>query len=78
MSPVIVSAERKRALNENLMLFFTGFSRFSADIQTATKKALADKTAELREMCALVDEAEKILIHKESDLNESGRMLDTS
>lgn len=27
VSPVIVSAERKRALNENLMLFFTGFSR---------------------------------------------------
>ena len=78
VSPVIVSAERKRALNENLMLFFTGFSRFSSDIQTATKKALSDKTAELREMCALVDEAEKILIHKESDLNEFGRMLDTS
>ena len=78
VSPVIVSAERKRALNENLMLFFTGFSRFSSDIQQDTKRALSDKTAVLREMGAMVDEAEKILLHKESDLNEFGRMLDAS
>ena len=31
--PIIISPERKRQLNNNLMMFFTGFTRFSSDIQ---------------------------------------------
>ena len=34
VAPVIISNERKAALNDNLMLFFTGFSHFSAKVQT--------------------------------------------
>ena len=45
--PVIISPERKEALNNKLMLFFTGFSRFSSDIQVKTQQALSDKTAQL-------------------------------
>lgn len=74
--PVIISPERKRELNDNLMMFFTGFSRFSSDIQEGTKKAIADKTAELEEMRALVDEAEAVLTDKDRDLSEFGRLLD--
>ena len=74
--PVIISPERKRELNDNLMMFFTGFSRFSSDIQEGTKKALADKTAELEEMRRLVDEAEAVLTDKDRDLSEFGRLLD--
>ena len=33
--PVIISPERKRQLNKNLMMFFTGFTRFSSDVQVA-------------------------------------------
>ena len=33
VNPVIISPDRKAQLNRNLMLFFTGFSRFSSDIQ---------------------------------------------
>lgn len=33
--PVIISPERKRKLNQNLMMFFTGFTRFSSDVQKA-------------------------------------------
>lgn len=33
--PVIISPERKKQLNQNLMMFFTGFTRFSSDIQKA-------------------------------------------
>ena len=62
-------------LNENLMLFFTGFSRFSADIQKDTGRAVKDKTAELLEMLSLVDEAAHVLTSK-TDLSEFGRMLD--
>lgn len=75
VSPVIVSPDRKEQLNKNLMLFFTGFSRFSADIQSSTKEALDSRTARLLEMMGLVDEAEKILTSK-CGLEEFGRLLD--
>ena len=75
VSPIIISPERKKQLNKNLMLFFTGFSRFSADIQVSTMSAMKDKTQQLLEMLELVDEAEGILTSK-ADLNEFGRLLD--
>ena len=58
------------------MLFFTGFSRISSEIAIEQKKVTANKVKELKEMLGLVDEAEKILINKHSDLNEFGRLLD--
>ena len=58
------------------MLFFTGFSRFSSDIQKGTEKSMKDKTAQLLEMYRLVDDAEKILTNKNSDLDEFGKLLD--
>ena len=76
VSPVIISPERKKALNERLMLFFTGFSRFSSDIQTATTGAVKDKTAELKEMLSLVDEAEKVLTAGRGESGRSGEGLD--
>lgn len=75
VNPIIISPERKKTLNDNLMLFFTGFSRFSSDIQISTQSAIKDKTKQLLEMLSLVDEAEKVLTSK-SDLNEFGRLLD--
>ena len=74
--PVIIAPERKQELNDNLAMFFTGFSRFSADIQTGTQKALEEKTRELCEMKGLVDEAEDILTDRHRDLDEFGRLLD--
>lgn len=73
--PIVIEAERKKKLNENLMLFFTGFSRFSSDIAKSQEKATRDKTTELKEMLGLVDDAEKVLTSK-GDLNEFGRLLD--
>lgn len=75
VEPVIISIERKQTLNENLLLFFTGFSRFSSDIQKDTEVAIKDKTHQLLEMYQMVDEAQNILTSK-SDLNEFGRLLD--
>lgn len=75
VEPVIISAQRKKLLNDHLMLFFTGFSRFSSAIQQSTQKAIKDKTKELLEMLSLVDEAQGILTSKR-DLREFGRLLD--
>lgn len=74
--PLIVDAERKRELNENLLMFFTGFTRFSSDMQKANR--VTDKTTRLLEMLALVDEAESILVDKDRKLSEFGSLLDTT
>ena len=41
------------------MMFFTGFTRFSSDVQKANAAGKVDKTAQLKEMLSLVDDAEK-------------------
>lgn len=74
--PLIINPERKRQLNNNLMMFFTGLTRFSSDVQKANASNKADKVNQLKEMLALVDEAEKVLVDKQSDLDEFGRLLD--
>lgn len=74
--PVIISPERKRRLNDNLLMFFTGFTRFSSDVQKANRQGYHDKTAELKEMLSLVDDAERVLTDKNTDLDDFGRLLD--
>ena len=77
--PVIISPERKNTLNANLLMFFTGFTRFSSDVQKAnagTKETQEEKDKRLLEMLSLVDKAEDILVNKETDLDDFGRLLD--
>lgn len=74
--PVIISPERKKQLNNNLMMFFTGFTRFSSEVQKANGINKSDKKTQLKEIHVLVDEAEKILVDKNKDLDDFGRMLD--
>ena len=77
VQPIIISPERKKQLDKNLMLFFTGFVRFSSEIQQASKPR-EEKNAQLLEMLSLVDEAEKVLEDRQSDLDDFGRLLDHS
>lgn len=77
--PVIISPERKKNLNDNLMMFFTGFTRFSSDVQKAnagTKETQEAKEKRYLEMLSLVDKAEQILTDKNTDLDNFGRLLD--
>ena len=76
VNPIIIDPKRKQQLNDNLLLFFTGFTRFSADIQKSTKTTLEDKRKQLDEMLSLVDEAQEILENNEKDLDDFGRLLD--
>ena len=75
VKPIIISPQRKNEFNDNLLLFFTGFSRFSADVQKETKKHLNDRKKELLEILRLVDIAEDVLTSKKN-LKEIGRLLD--
>lgn len=77
--PLIISPERKNRLNDNLMMFFTGFTRFSSDVQKANSATSPDdKKMMLKKMQDLVDEAEAILVNDEKDLDDFGRLLDTT
>lgn len=74
--PIIISPKRKQELNDNLLMYFTGFTRFSSEIQKANQVTAAQKTAQLKEMLSLVDEAECLLVDSSTDLDEFGRLLD--
>ena len=76
--PIVISPERKKELENNLLLFYTGIQRFSSEIQADTFAKPVDKTQQLKDMLALVDGAEKILCDKNASLNEFGKMLDTT
>ena len=76
VTPIIIHPDRKKELDDNLMLFYTGVQRFSSEIQADTFAKPVDKTKQLLEMLALVDEAQAILTDKNSSLNEFGMLLD--
>ena len=77
--PIIISPERKKQLNANLMMFFTGFTRFSSEIQKANKASeTEDKNERLKKMYQLVDEAESILTDKSKNLDDFGHLLDVT
>ena len=76
--PIIIHPNRKQELDKNLLLFYTGVQRFSSDIQADTFAKPVDKSRQLLDMLALVDEAEKILTDKNTSLNEFGKLLDST
>ena len=69
-----LSYDEKSKFNENLMMFFTGISRNSFEIQKTTQKQLGTNINRLIEMNKLVDEAYDFLYNKEFD--EFGKLLD--
>ena len=75
--PINIEYQRKKYLNENLMLFFTGFSRYSFEYAIEYKSNIKEKNNNLIEMRKLVDEAENIL-YSNTDLNEFGKLLNYS
>lgn len=76
VSPIVIHPDRKGQLDKNLMLFYTGVTRFSSEVQKDTFAKPEDKKAQLKEMLSLVDDAQAILEDKNADLNDFGRMLD--
>lgn len=75
VTPVIIHPERKNNLNQNLLMFFTGFTRFSSETQKANADGYAKKIEQLKMILHLVDEAEKVLTDESCDLDDFGRLL---
>lgn len=74
VSPIVISRKRKDRMNDCLMMFFTGFSRFSFAIQSEHEKAIPANEGRLMEILSLADQAEEILTN--GDLDDFGRLLD--
>lgn len=76
--PIIINNERRKKLDNNLVMFFTGFTRFSSDIQKKNYSQKESRLIQLHEIKSLVDEGERILTNKSCDLDDFGRLLDYS
>jgi D-glycero-alpha-D-manno-heptose-7-phosphate kinase len=80
VKPIIISADRKKELNDNLLMFFTGFTRISSDVQKSNLAKTEDEKKKkyelLDQMYSLVGEAESILEDKTRDMNDFGKLLD--
>lgn len=74
--PVIISPERRERLQGNIMMFFTGFVRFSSEVQKANASSGGEKAEHLLKMLKLVDLAEGVLVDKTKSLDEFGALLD--
>lgn len=74
VKPINVDYSIKKSLNDNMMMFFTGISRNSFEIQQNTKSNIKNNIDRLIEMNKLVDSAYDAII--KNDLDEFGRLLD--
>lgn len=76
VSPVVLPKSELETLEGNLMLFFTGISRFSSEIAKTQIENINKRKAELVRMKEMVGEALSILNGGEDSLDDFGRLLD--
>lgn len=75
---VLTPQSRIAELEQNLALFFTGFSRTASEIAQEQLKATPHRTNELRTMLQLVDEAEASVRNTNCPMDDFGRLLHES
>lgn len=77
VEPVGLPEERLEAFEKSLMLFFTGFSRYSSEVVAEQLGNIPRKERELSGMAAMVPEGLRIL-RGNGDLGDFGRLLHES
>lgn len=75
VKPLILAPQRLDALENRMLLFFTGFARTASEIAGAQIAAIPSKAAELRQMMQLTSQAEAVLGDAGRDIGEFGRLL---
>jgi D-glycero-alpha-D-manno-heptose-7-phosphate kinase len=75
VKPILLSQSRLAELEQNLALFFTGFSRTASEIAQEQLRVTPNKKQELNAMLELVDEGEAILANPKRPIDEFGRLL---
>lgn len=75
VKPVSISSTRLQQLQDHLLLYFTGFSRFASQIEASKLVNFSSRKQELQRMMQMVTDGEKLLIDESRDLKEFGNML---
>src|SRR6266566_3196564 len=80
--PVVISGDKRGALNDSLLVFYTGQTRFASDIvkEQVQKTATSKNDDYLEEMYRMVFRAEDVISSAMPDeaVSELGRLLDES
>ena len=77
VNPLVITPARKKDLDENLLLYYTGVSRFATEVlkeqveKTKEKKVLV----ELKDIYDMVQQGINILSTETTSLNEFGKLL---
>lgn len=78
VQPMTIGIENIRFLESHLMLFFTGFTRDSAELSKALIEETPNKVQELSSLSEIRDEALQILNSSLIDISRLGVLLDES
>lgn len=73
--PVIIPPNRAEKLNQNLLLFFTGFSRIAETVAKSKIENFKAREKNLHRIRQMVDEAQEIFQNPNSDLDDTGKLL---
>jgi D-glycero-alpha-D-manno-heptose-7-phosphate kinase len=76
VDPIILSTDRIKKFQDNLLLCFTGYARSAPEIAKIQISETPSRNRELNEMQSLTTDAFELLKDSSSDLDEIGRMLD--
>lgn len=75
---ILTSKDRIAELEQNLALYFTGFSRIASEIAQEQLRMTPHKTQELFTMLQMVSEAEEIVLNPNRPIQEFGCLLNES
>jgi D-glycero-alpha-D-manno-heptose-7-phosphate kinase len=77
VNPLIISKERRQALEQNLMMFYTGINRFASDILKEQIQKTQEKkiSTELKDIYHMVEKGIHILTDSEHNLDEFGALM---
>lgn len=78
VNPMIINQDRKNELNDHLMLFYTGISRFSSDISKNQVSNMKNCTSQMNDLYSMVDEGVSILENPNTSIDEFGKLLHES
>jgi D-glycero-alpha-D-manno-heptose-7-phosphate kinase len=78
VTPVVMNAQRQELLNDHMLLFFTGISRFASEVAKSKVENLAAKALNITRIGEMVDEGLNILSSATISLDEFGRLLHES
>ncbi len=78
VAPIILNRRVVEELQSNLMLFYTGLSRFAPEIAQSKIENIRSRAKELTQMRAMVDQSIELLKNGEAGLLDFGKLLNES